>query len=346
MNVTFFIGNGFDLNLGLETGYKHFYKYITSKEKNNKLVKSINKDYELWADLELGLGAYLKEIQTEEVTTFLDNKENVEKHLIDYLKSENDRFDIVDEKALAESFRKGVVSFYKSFSPVELKHYQMIIQNNSVINYRFINFNYTDTLDRIVTASKKVCNPFSTHTYSGNTKSDNVLAPLHIHGTLSDGEMILALNDASQIQNEDLRKDTKFTRFMLKTNLNNELGNYKNRDAQSIIDESKYICVFGMSIGDTDNIWWQKIVAWLSKDTERRVVLFIKDDMVVSSSAAANLRYNYNKSENFLKHDAKLSNEEYEKLATRFIIVNNSDIFNLEGYSVLEKNKQEEKGNG
>ena len=214
------------------------------------------------------------------------------------------------------------------------------------INYRFINFNYTDTLDRIISVTKKTCNPFSNHTYRGNTYADSVFNPLHIHGTLYDESMILALNDVSQIQNENLRKNTKFTRFMLKTNLNDKLGNFKNREAQEIIDNSIYICVFGMSIGDTDNIWWQKIVAWLSKNQDRRVVLFVKDDTIVSGSATANLRYNIKKSEEFLQHDTKLNNEEYEKLASRFIIVKNSDIFNLEGYSVKEKNKQEEKENG
>lgn len=347
MNVTFFIGNGFDLNLKMETDYKKFYKYVIKKELNNELVKSIKENYELWADLELGLGGHLKNVKTaEEIEQFLNNKENIEKHLIDYLKLENDRFEIVDEKILGESFRNGVVNFYKTFSKEEIQHYQKITNDNIVINYRFINFNYTDTLDRIIAASKKSCVPFSTHTYRGSTNQDNVFMPLHIHGTLSDGAMILALNDVSQIDNDELRKNPKLTRFIVKTILNDELGNFKNRDAQSLIDESVYICVFGMSIGDTDNIWWQKIVAWLLKNSDRRVVLFVKDDTIVSGSATANLRYNLNKSEDFLKHDINLSNEEYEKLASRFIIVKNSNIFDLEGFSIKEKEQSEEKENG
>lgn len=34
MNVTFLLGNGFDLNLGLSTSYKDFYSYYTKKEPN------------------------------------------------------------------------------------------------------------------------------------------------------------------------------------------------------------------------------------------------------------------------------------------------------------------------
>ncbi|SUM53556.1 Uncharacterised protein [Staphylococcus epidermidis] len=38
MEITFFIGNGFDLSLGLETRYKDFYDYLTAvDEKNNTL---------------------------------------------------------------------------------------------------------------------------------------------------------------------------------------------------------------------------------------------------------------------------------------------------------------------
>lgn len=61
MNVTYIIGNGFDLNLGLETGYQAFYNYyikVPSPNSQVKLLKdSIEQDgYELWSDLEIGLG--------------------------------------------------------------------------------------------------------------------------------------------------------------------------------------------------------------------------------------------------------------------------------------------------
>lgn len=40
MNVTFLLGNGFDLNLGLSTSYKDFYSYYTKKEPNDFIAKS------------------------------------------------------------------------------------------------------------------------------------------------------------------------------------------------------------------------------------------------------------------------------------------------------------------
>lgn len=38
MNVTFLLGNGFDLNLGLLTSYKDFYSYYTKKSQTILLL--------------------------------------------------------------------------------------------------------------------------------------------------------------------------------------------------------------------------------------------------------------------------------------------------------------------
>lgn len=61
MNVTYIIGNGFDLNLGLKTRYQDFYDYYMTKTSPNSQVEllkdTIKQDgYELWSDLEIGLG--------------------------------------------------------------------------------------------------------------------------------------------------------------------------------------------------------------------------------------------------------------------------------------------------
>lgn len=58
MNITFLVGNGFDLNLGLRTSYETFYKYYIKKEPHDLIAKFIKDDYRLWADLELGLGEF------------------------------------------------------------------------------------------------------------------------------------------------------------------------------------------------------------------------------------------------------------------------------------------------
>lgn len=61
MRILLIVGNGFDLNLGLPTSYRHFYKYYlehteSRNEHVNKLKSIIKDDIENWSDLELKLG--------------------------------------------------------------------------------------------------------------------------------------------------------------------------------------------------------------------------------------------------------------------------------------------------
>ena len=63
MKITFLIGNGFDLNLGLKTTYKDFYKnYLMTLDSevinNNVLYKHIDKNIEDWVDFETRLGLF------------------------------------------------------------------------------------------------------------------------------------------------------------------------------------------------------------------------------------------------------------------------------------------------
>lgn len=63
MKITFLIGNGFDLNLGLRTTYKDFYEnYLKTLDteviKNNILYNYIDKDIEDWVDFETRLGLF------------------------------------------------------------------------------------------------------------------------------------------------------------------------------------------------------------------------------------------------------------------------------------------------
>ncbi len=75
---------------------------------------------------------------------------------------------------------------------------------------------------------------------------------LHIHGSLADKKIVPGVNDERQITNKE--------------------------KARTIIDNSSIICIFGMSIGATDQAWWQYIAKWLQNDKARRLVIFAKDN--------------------------------------------------------------------
>ena len=39
MNITFLLGNGFDIGLGMKSGYKNFYPYFIEKSSNDNMIK-------------------------------------------------------------------------------------------------------------------------------------------------------------------------------------------------------------------------------------------------------------------------------------------------------------------
>lgn len=72
MRILYIIGNGFDISLGMKTGYPDFYRYylsFSSKDDDITKLKDCIKDnkYETWADLEIGLGKYTSSISSPEI---------------------------------------------------------------------------------------------------------------------------------------------------------------------------------------------------------------------------------------------------------------------------------------
>ena len=65
MNITFLIGNGFDLNLGLNTGYKDFLKEYVRIKSNvyylDKFKEDILENFDTWASAEEAFGKYTGE---------------------------------------------------------------------------------------------------------------------------------------------------------------------------------------------------------------------------------------------------------------------------------------------
>ena len=95
MNIVYLVGNGFDLNLGMETEYKHFFKYYLSNIGSNdsphikKFKDTLKKDKEKWSYLEEELGKYSKEMEKEEAIILHDH---LIEHLSKYLASEEDKY--------------------------------------------------------------------------------------------------------------------------------------------------------------------------------------------------------------------------------------------------------------
>lgn len=334
MNITFLIGNGFDLNLKLNTRYTDFYKYYMENNPNDLLSKSIAEDFEMWSDLEVGLGEFLKNIDENQIEEFLDSKSTLERMLSEYLTMENRRFVIEDEKLLGEEFKKKVSNFFSDFNSVDKEHYHKVMAaTNQQIEYSFITFNYTDVLDKIVATSQKHCKPFSSHGSGTSNYTDIIATPHHIHGKLSE-DLILGLDNAEQILNDKLKNNPKLTNYIIKSIVNTALGEKKTEKAKEIINKSKFVCLFGLSIGDTDGMWWKYLIEWLKRDANNRLVLFINKNTNVQLSGQEKIRFRDSNREYMIKRSNFTVEETMKQVQDKIIIVPNSKIFTLENISM------------
>lgn len=339
MNITFFIGNGFDLNLGLKTGYKDFYNWIHKKYKSgNRDVKNViyqqlfddeANNYSNWADLELAIGNYTGNVSIENDQIFLDAKEELEQDLVDYLLEETSYVNS-NIARLAQEFRASIINFCKEFNDIDRNSYKKLYESiTDNITYRFVVFNYTDLIDKIIIDLNIIAE-------NDTKKNKNMFEkPIHIHGTLF-SNMILGVNDRSQIKGSHSKE---FENYLIKSNLNNLLGTYNNQDVKKSIDASRYICIFGMSFGETDKIWWENIIRWLQSDQNHRLVLFVYEELNQNPSAQKKARrIEYWKK--FFIGRTIVSSIVRDTIVNRIIVVLNSSIFNFQNISLNREREQ------
>ena len=77
MNITFMMGNGFDVGQKLKTSYKDLYPYFVINAKLDNIIrKEIEKDkeFENWSDLEVALGKFTGNISVEDEQRFINDK--------------------------------------------------------------------------------------------------------------------------------------------------------------------------------------------------------------------------------------------------------------------------------
>ncbi|EOE6429163.1 AbiH family protein [Enterococcus gallinarum] len=347
MNITFLLGNGFDIQCGLQTSYINFYEYILKKkyslelsqEMDEKFVSKIDnmiyseiyksKDsIETWADLEFQLGAFTKRLKEENQETgiaerFLDDFEILREDLNEYLKG----IQIQDNVQINEDFSEILfTTMDKFFNGVLEQEYDeinyMLRENtNNHFNYRFISFNYTNSLQIIFQNCSKneKRNGFSSSNYSQVFNKTII----NVHGVI-DRFLTLGLNDETQLASDFFEKDD--LNDLLKPNSLANSREYRRKNAEATIDNSDIIVVFGMSIGSTDKHWWEKIAEVLLKAKNKKLIihLYEKEPSYLSSRKVRLRRKK--KEDEFLSHldNLDLSDEKISQLRKQIYIVTNS----------------------
>ena len=341
MNILHFIGNGFDINVGLNTRFSDALSAYIRETSTNDIIRSfkedINENFKTWAAFEEKMGRYTDEIQKKEspILTLLDYGTCIfdfRKFLKSYLVNEESKVAYVDTKNIARLFKDSLFKFRE-----HLNCDPKIIDDalaKDAIKFSHISFNYTSVYDNCLDILKKSgIFPFEKRVKNGFftfTKHNDLGDVFHIHGTL-DSDMILGVNDIKQIKNTSFHNLEKLSTY-IKPSANDELENLRNTNALKLLNDADIYCIFGISLGSTDKKWWIEIVKQLINSSNKQLIIYAYDENHDASFPENTLEakeyykiifLNHLKFTEFDKDDLK------EKIKKNIHVVMNKDIFNI-----------------
>lgn len=267
MNIVYLIGNGFDLAQNLKTSYPDFYKsYKDSKPVNEvekRIISSISDNVETWSNLEKRLGSLTKELKG--VEGFAEAYESLYLKLKKYLQTQENLF-VADS---IERYRKELANPFIDLSYGEQIGYQGYISGffgvSSVINV--VTFNYTDVFERAIGYQYQPTHLKSDY-FPDGIQLNNVYK---VHGSLR-GTFLMGVNDTSQIANPSFAENQDICDFLVKPQANHNMGLYFDQFSMDLIGSANLIVVYGMSIGETDRLWWKRIAETLKSPNVRMIV--------------------------------------------------------------------------
>ena len=339
MEVLWFIGNGFDLNLGLDTSYSGFYKRVYSVDKEaapqRERLQSIiqngsDLDIEYWSDFEELLGWSSGDYSVEEADLFHYTFEEIEQLFIEYLKGERARFDsktITDQDR--DEFWDSITHFWKRFTPVDINRIKGLMNPQESIIYRYVSLNYTDCFDEYLKCAKTAHDPFDSRvvTVTYNDSSNDVL---HIHGELyGDEEIVFGVSDASQLANEQFAEDEDCCELWIKERKNGFFGNLKVDNLKDVIRSANVICAYGTNFGQTDRYIWQKVGDRLRASSSVKMVLFSHGLPARNSPRARQFQIARKEAISRFAIASGMANEEMKSIETQIIVIPSNIIFHM-----------------
>lgn len=290
MKLTFILGNGFDIALGLKTRYTDFYDAFLAKETSTfdnqgipiihhpELVDMLkqNKDYTLWADLELLLGKSIKSFRS--IGRLREEKIHLENSLNAYIREEQKRLIVNDDRCheIRQALDELIIKFFEYFN--------WTFNDEEKIDVQFVTFNYSNTIERIVGAASKTAG-------IQNIKYEKTL---YIHGKIDD-RFILGVDNESQysyITNDQTWSNNKdeVKIIMEKPQLNISFRTHEYNEVVRAINDADKIIIYGTSVGETDDSWWKMISKWLVIHNDYSfhqlgVLFYLKDSNCASITA-------------------------------------------------------------
>lgn len=333
MDITFLVGNGFDISAGIDTSYASFYNWYLAQPSRTPSIQHLKDNIKNdivgegknWSDFEIGLGQYTSHFTLENIDDFFTCYEDAHEQMLAYLQRQRATadFSALSSRGL-DDLRDAMTHFYAELNPREASSFQTLLSADPSESKKlsFISFNYTDVLDTCVKHLSE--RPLSAWVHRQVTQTFYVDPEvIHVHGD-SNIYPILGVNDESQIANQALLSNPRFREIMIKPQSVNSIGQFWHRDAEKLIARSKIICIWGMSLGESDAKWWAQIISWLKGDPNRRLIIFwhtpkdigtisiLKRSRAIEAAKASIIRY------------SELPVEETQNIASRVHIITNT----------------------
>ena len=286
---------------------------ILKKWQSNKETAVID-----WADFESAFGKHSVDFDINKKRDYLDRFEDFVIKFNAYIESQEKRVDYAKADEIGKIMREGVTKYYLNRKDDKDAIDKVYKSYSSERTYNFISFNYTNTVDKCADMLRR------------NLKGDslrNVGSVLHIHGYI-EKNMIIGVDNPSQILQPEFSNDPEVIAEIVKPNQNeNSRENYE-RDVIPVINKSHIICVYGMSIGDTDKKWWNLISKWLSQDSSH-VLVIMKYDTAYDDRFIFNFRrFDSIIRDKFLSF-SDLPADIKSKIAKRIYIGMNNNVFEI-----------------
>lgn len=266
MNITFMIGNGFDLNCGVKCrfidAYEGYCKTLSENPLITKFKQGINANIEDWGDFEVAMAKSFSSFDSEEA--FVTCLRDFKKYLVNYLEKEEKSFKstYMNNENILNLIRKEMLHSINSFYQDVTNDLTYQIERQSELQgvvYKIINFNYTTIFDDLFSL------------IYGSGSKDNIV---HIHGRYSDA--ILGMDNIEQFNNmiNGRTISTSGQRAFIKPYFNTQFDNRRVNIAMNDIDKSDIVCSFGMSWGISDLTWRHKIIEWIQSGENRHLFIY------------------------------------------------------------------------
>lgn len=280
--ITFIIGNGFDLGLGLKTKYFDVYDgYINNPSSSDIVAKfkqdlkdNLANDYENWSDFEIGMAKYATEFDSED--QLVDCVRDFKQYMVAHLKSENQIFldmlkGFTNSLSIINELNRSLEFFYDGLTPNIINQFRYITKDAEIIR-NYITFNYTHSLEALLSIQ-------ATHYKFIENE------PIHIHGRL-DRDVVLGIDNINQLKGIKYSLTRKGQRAFVKTLFNEEYDRARIEKAQNTISQSSIICIYGFSLGESDQTWVEALANWLREDSNHHMVIYDYDQRTYNT-------YNY-----------------------------------------------------